>query len=147
MWTNRTPCAKFVVRLRSQSLGLSSLRNGLSFSWLRSVRSAGVVASILLSGCYLFGKRSQSQSDVISLTCKESYRRYAFHDEFWGAISHDAKKKIYILVQTKPDNHFAAELALQCSWMTTIGEPEPLPAQQDPTLHAFLHPNFAEEDT
>lgn len=75
--------------------------------------SIGVILYILLGGYPPF-----IENDQRKLFRKIRKGDYEFHDEYWGAISKEAKTLIGSLLTVKPSNRLSAWEALQNSWIT-----------------------------
>lgn len=85
---------------------------GQSYDTKADMWSIGVILYILLGGYPPF-----IENDQRKLFRKIRKGDYEFHDEYWGAISEEAKTLIGSLITVDPSQRLTAQEALQNSWI------------------------------
>lgn len=85
---------------------------GLPYDTAADMWSVGVILYILLGGYPPFIEKNQRD-----LFRKIRRGEYEFHEEYWGAVSQDAKNLISSLLAVDPKKRLAAEEALSNNWI------------------------------
>ena len=85
---------------------------GLPYDTKADMWSVGVILYILLGGYPPFIEKNQRD-----LFRKIRRGEYEFHDEYWGAVSQDAKSLISSLLTVDPKKRLGAEDALRNNWI------------------------------
>ncbi len=85
---------------------------GIAYDTKSDMWSLGVIIYIILGGYPPFIE--QNQRDLFRKIRKGQYE---FHEEYWGAVSPEAKDLISRLLTVQPSRRLSAEQALQHSWI------------------------------
>lgn len=85
---------------------------GVPYDAKSDMWSLGVIVYILLGGYPPFIEQNQRE-----LFRKIRKGQYEFHDEYWGAVSADAKDLISCLLTVQPAKRLGADEALKHKWM------------------------------
>mmetsp|Transcript_32476 Transcript_32476/g.68302 ORF Transcript_32476/g.68302 Transcript_32476/m.68302 type:complete len:346 (-) Transcript_32476:253-1290(-) len=86
---------------------------GVAYDTKSDMWSLGVIVYILLGGYPPFIEQNQRE-----LFRKIRKGQYEFHEEYWGAVSDDAKDLISCLLTVQPSKRLSADQALKHKWMT-----------------------------
>jgi len=86
---------------------------GIPYDTKSDMWSLGVIVYILLGGYPPFIEQNQRE-----LFRKIRKGQYEFHEEYWGAVSADAKDLISSLLTVSPAKRLSAQEALKHKWMT-----------------------------
>lgn len=93
--------------------------DGIAYDTKADMWSVGVILYILLGGYPPFIEKNQRD-----LFRKIRRGEYEFHEEYWGAVSKDAKDLISSLLTVDPRRRLSADQALQNKWI--LGDDEEL---------------------
>lgn len=89
---------------------------GKAYDTMADMWSVGVILYILLGGYPPFIEKNQRE-----LFRKIRAGDYEFHEEYWGAVSDDAKDLISSLLTVNPAKRLSAARALENKWITSDG--------------------------
>jgi calcium/calmodulin-dependent protein kinase (CaM kinase) II/calcium/calmodulin-dependent protein kinase I len=90
---------------------------GVPYDTKSDMWSLGVIIYILLGGYPPFIEQNQRE-----LFRKIRKGQYEFHDEYWSAVSADAKDLISSLLTVDPNKRLSAEEAKKHKWMVKDGD-------------------------
>lgn len=91
--------------------------NGIPYDESADMWSVGVILYILLGGYPPFIDDNQRK-----LFRKIRKGQYEFHEEYWGAVSDDAKNLISNLLVVNIDKRMSAREALQSNWIALASD-------------------------
>jgi calcium/calmodulin-dependent protein kinase I len=86
---------------------------GVAYDTKSDMWSLGVIVYILLGGYPPFIEQNQRE-----LFRKIRKGQYEFHEEYWGAVSPDAKDFISCLLAVNPSKRLSSDEAMKHKWMT-----------------------------